>query len=87
MIGTIDNHFLDHFCIHSSKLEIDSINSCPLFVNLYSTRGGTFANVCRSSIPSETSSDNLVDNVLLLIPSSDFELFMSYWFCCTTQWK
>jgi len=38
---------------------------------LYSTRGGTSANVCLSNIPCDTSSDNLVESALLLVPLSD----------------
>jgi len=71
LFSKMSHFFFDHFFIHSSKSVIDSISSWPFFVSLYSTRGGTSANVCLSRIPSETSSDSLADSVLLLIPFRD----------------
>jgi hypothetical protein len=60
-------HF-DHFCIHCSRPIIDSTSSCPLFVNLYSTRGGISLYLCLSNILLFSNSLSLLDNVLVLKP-------------------
>src|SRR5215207_4224140 len=58
----------DHFIIQCIKLKIDSTNSCPFLVSLYSTFGGISLYACLSKIPSLSSSLSLLANVLLLIP-------------------
>ena len=51
---------------------IDSVNSCPLFVNLYSTLGGISLYDCLLKIPFLSSSFNLIARVLLLNPFIEF---------------
>src|SRR5215207_1750538 len=60
--------YLAHFLIHCNILETDSTSSCPLVVNVYSTRGGISLYLCLSSIPLFSNSLSLIASVLVLNP-------------------
>jgi hypothetical protein len=60
--------YLVHFLIHCSILATDSTSSCPLIVNVYSTRGGISLYLCLSNILPFSSSLNRIDRVLVLKP-------------------
>src|SRR5215203_2154706 len=64
----LNKYFLAHFLIHCSILTTDSTSSCPLAVNVYSTRGGISLYLCFSSMPFFSSSLSRIDRVLVLKP-------------------
>jgi len=70
IIGLLDCSTLlwPHFLIHCSILTTDSTNSCPLVVNVYSTRGGISLYLCLSNMPLFSSSLSRIDSVLVLKP-------------------
>lgn len=59
---------LAHFLIHCSMLITDSTSSCPLVVNVYSTRGGISLYLCFSNMPLFSNSLSRIDRVLVLKP-------------------
>ena len=59
---------------------MDSVSSCPLVVNRYSTRGGISLKACLFKIPFLSSSFSLIARVLLLKP---FIVFLN--FRCLTE--
>src|SRR6185503_12269105 len=62
--------YFDHFFIHCKRYMTDSTSSCPLPVNLYSTRGGTSLYAFLSRMPPFSSSLRRLASVLLLMPLS-----------------
>src|ERR671924_1934114 len=69
IIQSLNYRFLlAHFLIHCSILTTDSTSSCPLMVNVYSTRGGISLYLCLSNIPLFSSSLSRIDRVLVLKP-------------------
>ena len=67
---SVCHYDLDHFLIHCNKLMIDSTNSWPFEVSLYSTLGGISLYACLCNTPPFSNSFSLRARVLLLKPFS-----------------